>query len=95
MVFRCLIVALPLSAIEPSTRARSLVIGFALSILGSILLFLGQLGSFAGGNFERVTTRLPILLYSAVHYRYPRISCWYRVFDRGMLLHSISSVIND
>jgi len=46
---------------------RSLIIGFALSILGSILLFLGQLGSFAGGNVSRMTTRLPILFFPVLY----------------------------
>lgn len=44
-------------------RFRSLIIGFALSLLGSILLFLGQLGSFAGpfdSFFLKVLLRPPL-----------------------------------
>ena len=37
-----------LFSIVAKEQLRSLIVGFALSLLGSILLFLGQLGSFAG-----------------------------------------------
>lgn len=49
----CVVTALSLFVAAHDVRAmlRSIVLGFVLSLLGSIMLFIGQLGLFAGEQF--------------------------------------------
>lgn len=57
---------------------RSLAIGFVLSVLGTVLLFLGQLGSFAG-EYQDPSVFLSfhyILYYSIICSRYGYITHW-------------------
>lgn len=63
---------------------RSLAIGFTLSLLGSIVLFLGDIAIFAGERNEGLLScGRANVLRSAVRLRNANIPHWHRVLDRG------------
>lgn len=70
-------------ASPPTDPSPSLVLGFVLSLLGSILLFLGQLGSFAGASSSSSSPVLSSTLPSPVHHRHPHRPCRDRLSHWG------------
>jgi hypothetical protein len=73
--------------------AASYAIGLVLSVLGTVMLFIGSLASFAGAFFPKVLRRLVLLLImpsTCTSPLRPRDYCfphWHGFLDRCMSFH--------